>query len=298
LCGQGIYEFWLPNLQKDWMKVIDAETNFIYLADALRERFPHFHSNFIRLLEEFEVPVGHIESTVNVWAVDYMPIQISKEKFVQFIYKPDYLRSSKKWLDTIPDVNAICLRVDIKTVKSKIVLDGGNVVPWNDKVILCEKVFKENRGYSKDNLIEELKELLEVNSIIFIPQQPNDFIGHADGMVRFIDGNTVIVNDYSKESKRFQHNFRKALVDAGITPVEIPYNPYNNKNNLSAVGTYTNFLEVKDLIIVPQFGIREDLTAFNRFQEIFPNRSIVPLNAEEIANDGGVLKIVNWKIIF
>ncbi len=84
-----------------------------------------------------------------------------------------------------------------------IILDGGNVVKHKDKVILTSKVFKENPDYSELNLITKLKNQLQVKQIIIIPQEPKDFVGHADGMVRFIDTDTVLVNQYP-QNKTYQ----------------------------------------------------------------------------------------------
>ena len=48
-------------------------------------------------------------------------------------------------------------------------------------------------------MIDSLTELFEVDKIIFIPTDEDDIFGHADGMVRFIDDDTVLINNYSKE---------------------------------------------------------------------------------------------------
>lgn len=85
-----------------------------------------------------------------------MPVQVRKDHFVRFVYTLDYLKSEddKK---TITDTDAVCKKIGIETTKSKIVLDGGNVVSIANKVIMTEKVFEENRSYPKggfNHLIE------------------------------------------------------------------------------------------------------------------------------------------------
>lgn len=73
------------------------------------------------------------------------------------------------------------------------------MVNSSNKVILCDKVFKENKSFSRLETVSELKSIFCVEDVLLIPQQPGDFIGHADGMIRFIDDHTVLINDYSRE---------------------------------------------------------------------------------------------------
>jgi agmatine/peptidylarginine deiminase len=58
----------------------------------------------------------------------------------------------------------------------------------------------------KQQLIQQLKNLFKVDQLIIIPKDPNDFTGHADGMVRFVDDKTVLVNKYSNQVKGAEQN--------------------------------------------------------------------------------------------
>lgn len=276
--------------------ILDSDTNIVFLADTLPVRHPEFFARFTSILNQSCITYALIPGTKDIWAVDYMPIQVSKEKFVQFSYNPDYLRNSKWWRETIPDVDAICSKMGITTVKSDIVLDGGNVIRWRDKVIMTEKVFKENPHFTQDNLTTELKALFEVDKIIFIPQQPYDYIGHADGMIRFVACDTILVNDYSRESRAFQRRLLKPFKEVGLSIIEVPYNPYTNTNDLSAVGTYVNYLEVGNAIVVPQFYMAEDKMALTVLEQAFNGRIVIPCESKEIALDGGVLNCISWNI--
>ena len=115
-----------------------------------------------------------------------MPIQIDLNRFVRFVYNPSYLRP-KKYLKTITQADTVCELIGIETVKSNIILDGGNVTRTTNKVIMTDRIFIDNPTYERKRLIKELYELFQVDKLFFIPEQPHDFTGHADGMVRFID---------------------------------------------------------------------------------------------------------------
>ncbi len=125
----------------------DTQTNYLYLADSLPKKYPDFYKRFETLLSDCQIDFSLLPDTKDIWAVDYMPIQITESNFTQFIYNPGYLQSTK-WLKSISDVDGVCNRQpNLQVHKSNIVLDGGNVIRSTDKVIMTSKIFKEKSRY-------------------------------------------------------------------------------------------------------------------------------------------------------
>jgi len=278
--------------------ITDNETNFVYLSEQLERKYKLFFDHLILIFQTNQVDFGLLPSTRDVWVRDFMPIQISENKFVQFIYNPDYLRKYKKWSKIISDVSAICKKIGIETIELDIVIDGGNVVRERNKAILTNKIFKENPEYSEKDLLDKLSEVLEVDKIIIVPQEPKDWFGHADGMVRFYDEETVLINDYShEENQDFYVNFQMALHNAGLKYIEIPYNPYDNEKDYDARGLYINYLKMKDFLLLPVFDLEEDEQALRLFKYLYTNTRIEPINSKDIAKDGGVLNCITWNIM-
>lgn len=273
--------------------ITDKETNTVYISDILHKLNPVFYSNFVNILNDCKIQHSIIPHTKDIWAVDYMPIQIEINEYIQFKYNPDYLQS-KKWIKTISDVDLICNEIEINPKKSNIKLDGGNVIKAIDKVILCDKIFKENPNFTKRQLIIELEELFQVDSIYFVPQQPKDYTGHADGMLRFLNNETVLINNFTNENESFKRAFFIALHNAKLNYIEIPYIPNVNCNH--ANGYYINYLQMADIIIIPTFGIKEDEIAVKQFEGLFPRQKIITINSNEIACKGGVLNCITWNI--
>lgn len=273
--------------------ITDKETNKLYLSDLLSKQHPLFFQQFIKILGDCRIQHSILPLSKDIWAVDYMPIQTEIEKFVQFKYNPDYLQS-KKWIKTISDADAICYEIGIRTHQSKIVLDGGNVISSSDKVVMCDKVFIENPTFSRKKLIKELQELFSIDHIYFVPQQPKDYTGHADGMIRFLNNETVIVNDYANENPHFKRALYIALHNANLEIIEIPYKPHPKSSQ--ANGYYINYLQMKDVIIMPTFNTKNDETAFRHFEQLFYGQKIATIDTNEIANKGGVLNCITWNI--
>jgi agmatine deiminase len=277
--------------------ITDKETDFLFIAGCLtrRKKYSSFLMRFAEVLKENNINSCLLPNTKDIWAVDYMPIQIEIGTFIQFVYNPDYLQS-KTYLKTISDADAICKTINITTAKSPVIVDGGNVIRGNDKVIMCDKVFKENPGYKEKELIKTLEEAFKVDKLIFVPWDKSDFLGHADGMVRFLDDDTVFINDLSKENHQLQTSFKMSLHNAGLDWIEIPYNPYNNSSRSRANGTFLNFLEISDFVLIPSYGMKEDEEALKIYDTYFCRKKIKTIDCNAIANDGGILNCITWNI--
>ena len=275
----------------------DNQTNFLYLADTLTKKYPLFSKELTTKLKEHNIELGILPGTKDAWAVDYMPIQVSKTKFVRFSYKPDYLVSSKKWSKTISDVDAICDKIGIQTIKSDLIIDGGNISKWDDKILMTTKVFIENKQIPELNLIQEIKDLLEINEIYFVPVEKDDWLGHIDGMARFISCDKVLINEFSKEELKNYVDFHAALHNSGLKWTTFPFNPYENEEMDDATGLYLNYLEMENIIVLPIFNIETDKIAIKRAFEIFPDKTIIPVFSNDPAKDNGIINCLTWNIM-
>src|SRR5712691_9715529 len=98
----------------------DCQTNKLFLADCLPKMQPNFFQRFEKVLKDCNISFQFIPNTKDIWAIDFMPVQISRDKFAQFTYNPDYLQP-KKYQKTISDVDSICKAINLITKKSKLI---------------------------------------------------------------------------------------------------------------------------------------------------------------------------------
>ena len=274
----------------------DSQTNFVYLSDKLAGTYPNFARELISLFKIHEIDFGFLPNTKDTWAVDFMPIQVSLQKFVRFTYKPDYLASTKKWSKTISNVDEICENIGIKTIKSDIILDGGNISKWDDKVLMTNKVFIENSNIPELELIERVKDLLETDEIFFVPVEKGDWLGHVDGMARFVNQSTVLINDTRREKIEDYIDFLMALRNAGLNWIEFPFNIYENESVDDAAGLYLNYLELEKLVVLPVFDFDSDDLAIEAANKIFKGRKIITIKSNEPAKDTGIINCLTWNI--
>ena len=236
-----------------------SESQVLYLSALLEYEYNFFFREFVDLLDELSIEWRMLEKTNEIWCRDFMPVQVAKNKFVQFIFNPDYL-DGYEFLVTDP--HAVCEMISLKPIYSGLIIDGGNIVRSQTKVICTDKIYSENRKFSELEIRAELRRLLEVDEIISIPKEPYDIIGHSDGMIRFIDGDTVLLNSYSECMPSFQLELLARLFEfSGLKIESMPYRIFNtvNSDNIpSAKGNYINFLQIGKVIILPQYNIEED----------------------------------------
>lgn len=59
-----------------------------------------------------------------------------------------------------------------------------------------------------------------------------------------------------------------------------------------------NYLEVSDLIMVPVFEVKgnKDEEVINLLSEVFPDRTVEPVNINEVARHGGLLNCISWNV--
>ncbi|HAP70452.1 MAG TPA: hypothetical protein DCR04_12145, partial [Flavobacteriales bacterium] len=131
----------------------------------------------------------------------------------------------------------------------------------------------------------------------FVPWDENDFTGHADGMVRFVDANTLLINDYSQETEEFRDLFLDAIETTGLDLIVLPYEPEDDPTLVSAVGLYLNYLEMEQAVIVPVFNLPSDQKAVEILSEVFNGKKVIPLECSELAKNGGILNSISWNIL-
>lgn len=272
--------------------ITDKETNTVYLADGIRHYMPLAH-NLLEALYREGIDMHflrHTESRKHVWARDYMPIQLDTDRFLQYRYSPDYLKNDPTYL---PRYETIARGLHLKSKKTDLVLDGGNVVKLKDKVVMTDKVLKENPQYTEHDLKSRLEADLECE-VCLIPWDRYEIFGHADGMVRSIDGNDILLNNYVDFDKSLRKRLLAKLHDHGFHVEELHYDlPRPSKQSWA----YLNFLQLKNIIFVPTLGLPEDPLALQQLQEFYPGYKVIPVpGCQDLVRDGGALNCVSWTV--
>ena len=262
----------------------------LYFSSLLKTDLKYSSSakNLFPVLSNCGEKFTFFDGARDIWARDFMPIKTKSGKYISFRYEPSYLAGDPQLRTNFKTDIAPSFKVD-NLVYTDINLDGGNVVfsPSKEKVIISDRVYSENPSWHKTELTAKLAKLLEAN-VIIIPSLKSDMTGHADGMVRFVNENTVVATA-PLSPFGFETKVKKALQNYGFNVIDFPY---FDSNGDTAIGCYLNFLETEQAILLPVFSVDTDNKAVQTAKHIF-HKAIIPVNINEIAADGGLLNCIS-----
>ncbi|MEE8824353.1 putative agmatine deiminase [Lentilactobacillus sunkii] len=234
----------------------------------------------------------------DIWVRDVAPVITTK--MVKFKYGSNYLpkadasyldRQFRTWLD----------EEGFNYQVSNLVLDGGNLI-WNghDTVILTNHVFDDNPGWTRSEIVSELKSKLNVKRVIFIPVEPGDVLGHADGMVKFISRNELYVSDFSGNHKllrKVEHQIKSVIPNAKFVVLPSAYTSRGqyDRKIASAKGLYINMLETPTKVYVPQYGLSMDHKVLKIIRS-HTHKKLIPINVGKISTMGGSVHCLTWDV--
>lgn len=200
---------------------------------------------------------GSIDSQ---WTRDYSPIfvrnragQLEAVEF-KYIYKGS---------DQVAPSLAKRLGVPIRS--SKLEIEGGNILADQGRLFVTEKVLKRNPGLTKAQVEEELKRVLYVDHVEWLPRLPDEATGHVDLYAKLIRPNTMMVTDTA-------HPKQKQVVDAAAARFRaLGYEVVRIKDGAikplktatgswGPVRSYVNSLVVNGTAYVPQYATQADAT--------------------------------------
>ena len=279
----------------------DTLTNFVYISDKLKEFYPRTYTRLTKLFNEMDIEWGEIKGTKDIWIRDYMPIQISDDRFIVYNYNPDYLKDSGE--EYLTDSHSIAdgFLNHCNMSHYDITLDGGNIVTCAGHRVLTDKVFQENGKEKYDpDFCDYISHVLE-SRVIFLPwhcdnsKDPNaDVYGHADGLVHWAGDNRVLMSNHRDSFPEEAEEIRYRLEAVGFEVIEMLFDVPNPNRDFN--WAYINYLQVGSKIIVPTFGIPEDKQALKYIREANPGCAVRGFRMRDIAKNGGALHCITWNI--
>jgi hypothetical protein len=210
-----------------------------------------------RLAEPFHV----IDPIPNIWIRDWGPV-VGTHAVHAFRYAPDYAQGAycpqkvRHAQQAVADIIGKSLR------RIDLALDGGNLVHNGRVAIVTKKVFRENPALSHARIAERIRSL-GFQRVLFIPNEPGDVVGHADGMLRFLHSDTLFVNKYTAVAGLAAFGRRlEAFLGTMLPETRILRYPYKTSGRIgcdglpSAVGCAINALRSRKIVVAPYFRRR------------------------------------------
>lgn len=269
----------------------------LYLSKHLQTEYSVVYKELCKVLDESGVNHSLLPYSNDIWARDFMPIHVGGGQYLGYIYKPDYLFDKVRMRKYITEQKMATIDLPINYITQlDIVLDGGNFVFCDDKMIMTDKIFSENPNIKQSTLINTLENACQ-KELILIPWDMEEEYGHADGMVSYIGNGKLLLNNYcqmGKDGKDFSKCLHKIL-NSHFTITELQYSsPWEEMNS-----AYINYIETPSNVIIPALSVKHDsasdIAALETFKQIF-NKEILQVYAQPLIKNGGALHCITWEL--
>ena len=258
----------------------------VYFSDLLQECHLGIYSCLKTHLNKYGYEVKTLKKTKDIWIRDFMPI-VFDGKCIQYRYYPDYLMKPSL-APYRTDPNHPIEEIGLKTEKTELILDGGNIVKCNGTVIMTDKAFQENIHISPNEFQEKFPSLIRASRVVPTSHYQAVY-GHSDGMVRFISENHLLVNSQYPES--FKKKLHLILRETGLKITE-----FKMKENTKYAWGYINFLHLDNLIIQPSIDKINDDYVKSQLEELYSNVTVELCDAKRLVKEGGVFNCVSWEL--
>lgn len=272
----------IPDWNTDCVAVVRPQARWRYgrEVDAL-------YAEFIARIETHDAVKVIDDPDLDIWVRDFAPFQTDDGRWIAGIYQPSY--PTRGPAARISEAFARHCAVNRFPIR----LDGGTFVHNGHGVgITTTKLYRINRGRSREELACLLTEHFELTHLVVIPSVPGDKTGHVDGIVKWVDEKTLLVG-------RQEYKVIPAL-RAGL-PREIEIVPFPQvicdgirDGWPTARGVYVNLLLTRNTVYLPVFNLPEDREAVATAERVFAGKRVVPINACAVAVHGGVLNCISW----
>lgn len=188
--------------------------------------------------------------------------------------------------------------------RSDLIVEGGGFLSDGEGTLITAEscVLNPNRnpGWSKAEADAELRAMLGVQKIIWLPGDPTDEAtdGHVDGYVAFTGPAAVLCEEVAdRADPRFavMAENRRALesqTDARgrrfeLVPIaEAPRSAVPDGEEIYC-RSYVNFYLANGAVIAPAYGIAEDAEVAATLRRAYPGRTVISLELPDLFRGGG-----------
>lgn len=234
----------------------------IYCASECKKSNRKFYQHLAKILAKDGNNVLTVEDPLpSIWLRDYFPTFVDG-KFVRFDPCLDYMNEEQSVLYDEFNFDQIKKYLNKAKIKNcDLTLDGGNVVFNETHIITTEKVFQDNRKLSKREIEKRIRDAFNGRKVIYIRTESKKYdpVGHSDGIVNFLDNDTLLMADYRSVNKRLHSHNIKLLHDIfnvvilpqyfveSITAIDEKHEWYDIE------GCYVNFIGTKNSLVFSKF---------------------------------------------
>ena len=242
------------------------------------------------------------------WIRDNGPIFIKndKEEVAGIHFKFNGWGNKFEKCESIKELPKLLLeKLKIKRFTSNLILEGGGVsFDGQGTMITTEQMLmnkNRNATFSKAQIEKEVRDLMGIKKVIWLKKglvEDEGTDGHVDCIAEYLAPKKVLAQTiYDKKNPNYELlktnlEILKTENDAQgnkLEIIEMPYLPYFQQlyNNTQYVSPYTNYYVANKSVLVPEVDPKLDEKAYRLIQDLYIDRTIVPIPSFYQAIGGG-----------
>ena len=240
----------------------------------------------------------------DVWILDTGPIFVKYEKGQLAIMNFSFDGWGKKMPYTKDNLipQAVSKQKNFPIIDaSDLVMEGGSMEISADGTLMATKssVVSNNRNASltQTQVEDLLKKYLGVKRFIWLDGVLDEDItdAHIDGFARFLDKDTILTvpeddfYDLFEGISEKDYDLLHSATNANGNPYRIIAIPLtkNNVRGLDYKGSYLNYYVDNQSVLLPVYEDPNDEVAVHIMKELFPEKTIVPIDVRALYKNGG-----------
>jgi len=278
----------IVDFQIDYAKAIVGNDNVVLIVDNSTR---HYYKG--KLPDDILI-TGNIS---DIWMRDFTTI--NPQHPVQFKYTWASVTQQES-VEIQNSFKAFADKYKLERATSDMLLDGGNIVDnYSGKVIATTRFMEDNK-LSALEAKQQLMFLLAATKVAIIPPD-EEILAHADGMVCWIEDNTLLVNDYSEDTafrNTVLNELASSFPNTKIIEVPVEFTKIKQaKGELieSACGVNLNATLTFNTLYVPVFGLPHDDEVLEIIKQN-TTKKVIPINAEGVCGLGGSVRCLSWQL--
>ena len=331
LCWPHVQSDWLSNLQdaeSTYGEIISHISRFqkvLCLCQDLQTQ-----SRAQQVLQEKNALTSNIQFVIlptnDTWCRDYGPISVATGNGVNVLdfqfngWGGKYAHQldnqiTASLFNTPRNQKRLANQASYQAIEY--ILEGGSIENNGNGLIITTSTCLLHRNRNKTNKTEieaSFKQWFGTEQTLWLDTpalEGDDTDAHIDTLVRFIEPDHLLYQQcqnpkdphfktLQRMETQLQQQIKEAHLSLKITPMPLPsprYStlpPKHTKQRLPA--SYANFLFVNDALLLPTYGVPEDNLAIALFQEVCPNREIIPIDCQALIEQFGSLHCVTMQL--
>lgn len=220
-------------------------------------------------------------------------------------------RKYDSFMDDAELAKNLCHQLGLPRRKAAFIAEGGafSIDGRGTVLTTAQCLLSDTRNFSmsKERIEKEIKDSFGAKHVVWLPGDPDDkeTDGHIDLIAVFARDGVVLVNGDAKGD-----GHRQAIMDENIkalreardaqgAPFELvilPEAPRSLAKTELFAGSYVNAYICNKAVIVPTFGADTDAEAIEIYTRAFPDREVVGIYAEAIAQGGGSVHCITQQV--